>query len=368
MTPRQQEAYDLRTQGMTRKQIADHMNISDSAVKHLLARAKVWLNADPAAREAATIAGSQSIPHSFWKKTDTHSIYYKTPVDDTKADVLSDIADAFQNVPAYRPNPVAPIGNDLMTVYPLYDMHIGMLAWARETRGQDYDLDLAKQDLVQSIKIVSDRSPNADKALIILGGDTIHVNDHFNETPASKHHQDADGRFEKIVDVAIEAIAHVIEVLAENHSEVSVVILRGNHDETSHIVLKAAFKQRYRLCERIKFPSIDKFDKSEIYWHRHGRSLIAAHHGDKIPPQRLAMIVADICPFWSDTRHRTILTGHRHTMQVQDFPGVTHYSLRAFCPPDAYGSMFGGVRGLSAMTYCAKSGIVNVASDPIERD
>jgi len=193
------------------------------------------------------------------------------------------------------------------------------------------------------------------------------VNDHFNETPGSKHHMDADGRFEKIVDVAIEAISHSIEYLATRHSKVLVVILRGNHDETSHIVLKAALKQRYRLSAGIEFPVVSGWDKSEIYWFQHGNSLIIAHHGDKMPPQRLAMIAADQCPFWSASRKRVILTGHLHSMKVQDFPGVTHFTLRAFAPADAYGATFGGVRGLSAMTFCKSKGLVNMAFDPMER-
>lgn len=359
----------MQQNGMSRAQIAKALGISESGVKRRLERARAWNNADPAAKQAATVAGSEMIPHSFWVKSGSHSVYYKTPQDDSaKPDLLATIADAFKDIPAYRPNPVAARNDGLITVYPLYDMHIGMMAWARETRGQDYDLELAKDDLITSIKTVASRSPMSDTALVILGGDTLHVNDHFNETPGSKHHMDADGRFEKIIDVAIEAISHAIEFLADRHAKVMVVILRGNHDETSHVVLKAALKQRYRLSSGIEFPVISGWDKSEIYWFQHGNALIACHHGDKMPPQRLAMIVADQCLFWSTSKRRVILTGHLHSMKVQDFPGVTHFTLRAFAPADAYGATFGGVRGLSAMSFCDKKGLVNMTFDPVDRD
>ncbi len=367
MTPEQQEAWDMQQSGMTRQQIADNLGISVSSVKSRLERARKWMAADPAAQVAAEVAGSNVPPHSFWLKTDTHSIYYKTPQYDDKSDILQDIAEAFKDIPAYRPNPVAPLDNDLLTVYPLYDMHIGMLAWGRETRDVDYDLDLMKEDLVNSILSVAELSPSSDDALIILGGDTLHINDHFNETPASGHKMDADGRFEKIVDVAIEAITNAIELIADRHSRVSVIVLRGNHDETSHVVLKAALKQRYRLSDKVVFPSISGWDKSEVYWFKHGKSLIVAHHGDKAPPERLAMIAADKCPHWSDTRYRVILTGHLHSLKVKDMPGCTHYTLRAFCPPDAYGAMYGGVRGLAAMTFSKAKGLLVTAHDPIER-
>ena len=353
MTPRQQEAYDLKSQGMTRKQIANHMRISDSAVKHLLARAKVWINADPAAREAATIAGSQAIPHSFWKKTDTHSIYYKTPADDTKADVLADIADAFQNVPAYRPNPVAPIGNDLMTVYPLMDAHFGMRAWGRETGGQDYDLDLATRDICQAFTDLWEVTPKSDHAVLILGGDTLHADDNLAQTPQSKHSLDVDGRQYKASEVAIRAICFVIDGLAERHAKVTVRVLRGNHDPNAHLILHFALQQRYRLAEMITIEDAAR----DLYWIRHGGSLVAAHHGDKGRPERLAMYLAETCSEWSLTRDRHVLTGHIHHDSTKDFPGVKWWSLRAFCPPDEYGASFGGRRALQALTFDGKKGL-----------
>jgi predicted phosphodiesterase len=291
----------------------------------------------------------------------------KVDSDADRAEALARIAAAFDGLHTVAVPPPVAVDGDHMTVYPLYDMHIGMMAWGRETRGQDFDLNLMKSDLMQSIAKVMARSPDSGEALIILGGDTIHVNDHFNETPASRHHQDADGRFEKIIDVAIEAISSAIEFVAQKHASVKVVVLRGNHDETSHVVLKAALKQRYRGTDHISFPVLHGWDKSEIFWIAFGEVLVVAHHGDKMKPERLAMIAADKCPYWSQTTFRVILTGHIHTFKVMDMPGATHYSLRAFAPPDAYGASFGGVRGISAMTFDKLDGLVGTAHDPIRR-
>jgi hypothetical protein len=300
----------------------------------------------------------------------TGTTRWSAPVDGEAAQksIFENIANAFDGIKSFAIPPPVNLDGDHMTVYPLYDMHIGMMAWGRETRGQDFDLKLMKSDLMQSITTVMARSPDSSEALIILGGDTIHVNDHFNETPASGHHQDADGRFEKIIDVAIEAISGAIELVAQKHATVKVLVLRGNHDETSHIVLKAALKQRYRNTDHIDFPVLPKWDKSEIYWQAFGDVLIVTHHGDKAKPEKLAMIAADKCPFWSAAKYRVILTGHIHTLKVMDMPGVTHYSLRAFCPPDAYGANFGGVRGIQAMTFDKAKGLVVSAHDPINRE
>lgn len=363
MTPEQSQALELRDKGLSRAEIARTMGKSEKAVKGLLERARKWVDADPTAKTAASAVGGEVPPHSYWLKTDTASVYYQTPKTNEAVDIVSLVADAFKDIPAYEPKPSEFTDNGLLTVYPLYDLHAGMLAWGKETGGQDYDLRHFRDDLIRAVDTISRRSPASAEALVIFGGDTLHVDDYSNETPGSGHKMDADGRFEKITDVAIEAISHTIESLLERHARIRVVVLRGNHDESSHIVLKAALRQRYRNVERIAFERTHR----DIYWLKHGNNLIFAHHGDKMKPERLAMIVADQCPHWSNTRYRIALTGHLHHLKVQDFPGVTHYTLRAFAPADAYGASFGGVRGVCAMTFDEHTGLTVTAHDPIER-
>lgn len=369
MKPEQQEALRMRESGLSRSAIAAKMGKTERQVKSLLERARRWQEAPSALRDGAAAIGADTEADIVWTKTDkngnvTYSVQHRKKREESTGNLLERVAEAFENIPAYEPKPVEFNDNGLLTVYPLYDMHVGMMAWGKETGGQDYDLALFKSDLLRAIETVAARSPQSAEALVIFGGDTLHVDDYSNETPGSHHKMDADGRFEKITDVAIEAICHSVESLLNRHARVRVVVLRGNHDESSHIILKAALKQRYRMDGRVIFePSI-----RDIYWIKHGKTLIFAHHGDKMKPERLAMIVADQCPHWSGTRYRIALTGHLHHMKVQDFPGVTHYTLRAFAPADAYGASFGGVRGISAMTFSEETGLTVTAYDPIERD
>lgn len=369
MTPDQQTVLDMRNKGMSRAEIAKATGKSDRAVKGLLERARRWLEADPAARAAASAAGSSALPHSFWKKDGEYSVYYKVDQGEDEAQSLIDrVADAFRDVPAYEPTPVSLVHNDLLTVFPLYDLHAGMLADSAETRGPDYDLPLFRSDLIAAVSRLNQRVPSGGHALVILGGDTLHTDDYTNQTPGHKHNLDADSRFEKITDIAIETICHAIEEIASRNAKVSVVVLPGNHDVSSHIILKAALRQRYRDSDRIAFPVIAGGARSEIFWMQHGKSMIAAHHGDKMKPQTLAMICADQCRFWSESPHRVILTGHRHHLRVEDMPGVTHMTLRAFAPPDAYGSNFGGTRGLQAMVFDERQGLIAQFHDTVWRD
>lgn len=357
------EILALYEQGMTRPQIAHRTGKTERQVRRAIERARI----DPAVSDAMTAVGTGMVPSTVWIKSKTHSIQLKPAVAD-ETDLLARMVDAFEGITAYEPVASEHDYSDLLTVYPMYDLHAGLLAWGRETRGPDFDLDLFCSDLIAASDRLSQRAPKSGHALVIFGGDTFHMNDGTNETPGHKHKLDVDGRFEKVVDVAIEAISHTIEMLAQRHAKVSVVVIRGNHCETSHLFLKVALKQRYRNCDRIQFPVIHGADKSEIFWIQHGEVLIAAHHGDKAKPEKLAMLIADQCAFWSATKHRVILTGHLHHMRVMDMPGVTHYTMRAFAPADAYGANYGGVRGLQAMTFDPKYGLISQVHDGVWRD
>lgn len=368
MTDEQKQAYDMYKSGMTLREVADKLGITRSAAKSRYERAKAWAEADPSARKAATAVGAEMVPHSAWHKEDGVSVYYKYPQIDQASDLLADVAEAFANIPAYVPTQSEFVHSDLMTVYGLFDLHIGALAWGRETRGPDYDLALFQSDITSAMDRLSSRAPASGHALVVIGGDSLHTPNSNNETPAHKHKLSVDGRFEKIVDVAVDALSQSIEILAARHARVSVVVVRGNHCEESHIILKVALKQRYRNVDRIDFPIVQGADKSEIFWMKHGKNLIAVHHGDKARPEKLAMIVADKCGFWDQcTASRVILTGHVHHLRTLDLVGATHYSLRAFAPPDSHGANFGGVRGLQAMTFDPNYGLIAQTHDGIWR-
>lgn len=359
----QQEAYRLHGEGMPRASIAETLGISARQARRYIEKQRAI--ADPAVVNAMKAAQSNVPPHSFWVKDGSHSVYYQVPKSDTQDDWLERVADAFASVPpAPEPKTVWDGRGELMTVYPVMDMHIGMFAWGKETGGQDYDLDNAQCDVFDAFAALGDLTPMGGPAVLILGGDTLHADDTRNQTPASGHHLDVDGRHYKVLDTAINTVCWMVDYLAKRHSSVTVRVLRGNHDVHSHMVLTFALDARYRASETV---AVDKSPR-DLFMMQHGICMIAAHHGDKSPPQRLVGMIADVCPFWSATRDRHVLTGHIHHDSSKDFPGAKWHSLRAFCPPDAYGAGFAPRRALQAMVFHDKKGLVMTAHEPIWRE
>jgi hypothetical protein len=293
------------------------------------------------------------------------STYWRAPelpVDD----LLDKIRTAFEGIIPAKPA-VAPkaVMDDLMTVYPLFDVHLGMLAWGAETGSQDYDTKIAADDMRYAFAKIHALTPQSRSAIVLLGGDFFHADNDDAVTKKSKHHLDVDGRQFKVLETGIQLIAETVEVLLNKHDDITIRVLRGNHDEDSHKVMTFALFERYRDEPRV----VVEKDPRDLFMKQWGRCLISAHHGDKAKPQQLTLYLSDVCPYWSDTRHRFMFTGHVHHEQSKDVGPLRWESLRAFCPPDSYasGMSYATRRALQSITFHKTDGLVLRAADPIER-
>ena len=369
MTPRQQEAVDAFDREGSEQAAAKALGISRSSLRERLKYARK--KTDPAIDGAMSAVGTGLVPSVAWIKTAAtedapgYSVMLR-PQEQTPEEVADAVRSAFDGMKPAKPvKAPEQVLDNLCTVYPLMDAHVGMMAWGRETGGDDYDLSLAATDMRHAFSKVVALTPSSLRAVLVIGGDYFHSDDTRAETPASKHKLDMDGRFFKVLDVGIAIISETIHKLLRKHREVIVRPLRGNHDPHSHLVLTFALSERYRADPRVM---IEK-DPRDLFMMQWGRCAVFAHHGDKGKPQQMALYLSDVCPFWSETRHRHYLTGHVHHDAAKDFGPLRWESLRAFCPPDSYAASmgFGGRRALQSLTFDKQDGLVLRALDPIER-
>jgi hypothetical protein len=369
ITQDQADALRLIESGMSQRKAAKTLGISRAALRWRIAMAE--RDIDPAIRDSMAAVGTGLVPALAWAKTKSengtsYSVLLKPAVDDLPS-IMDQIRDAFEDMKAApKIVPPAHVVDDLCTVWPLMDVHFGMLAWGRETGGPDYDTQVAADDMRHAFAKVSAITPDSAEGVLIIGGDFFHADDNRSETPANRHKLDVDSRHWRVLDLGVSLIAEVIDTLAHKHAQLTVRVLRGNHDEHSHAILTFALAQRYRDTAHI---TVDK-DPRDIFMKQWGRCLIAAHHGDKARAERMTLYLSDICPFWSDTRHRFCFTGHVHHDHSKDIGPLKWESLRAFTAPDAYASSMGYAsrRALQAITFHKRDGVVLRAIDPIERD
>jgi hypothetical protein len=226
---------------------------------------------------------------------------------------------------------------DLLAVYPFGDPHFGMYAWGAEA-GEDFDLSIAERINRGAIDRLSDSAPDAETALLLILGDTVHANDQSNQTPAHKHQLDVDSRFPKVIAVVIKTIRYLIIKALQKHKRVIVRIEPGNHDPEAKWAITFALVAYFENNERV---TIDT-SPSKFWYYHFGMVLIGSTHGDTAKHEVLpGVMAADKAVEWGLTKHRYWYTGHVHTQKVKEFPGVICESFRSLVAKDAYAASHG---------------------------
>ena len=290
--------------------------------------------------------------HSGWLKTDEASIYFVNPKVDEgqREDIIETFKEALKDAPKSFPTsgPTL-VEEDLLSKYILADLHMGMRAWGPEA-GENYDLDIAVERLHTTFGTLVKSTPNSKIGLIENLGDTFHANDHKNMTPGSGHILDSDGRFTKIMYETVKAVVTLVEELKEKHEKVQYVGISGNHDVDANHYLTIALMMRFHDDPRVDII----WNPAKMWCMKFGNVLFAAHHGDRVKPERLAMQVADdFAPLWGQTKWRYLDTGHIHHDSAKDIGGLFWESHRTLAARDAYATGAGYVSRstLKAVTY-----------------
>lgn len=238
--------------------------------------------------------------------------------------------------------------NELMTVYPILDWHLGMFAWGKETDDLDWDLKIAKEKITSGFSELVHRSPNSEKAIFLGLGDILHADNSQNRTTRSGNALDVDTRYSKVLRTASDIMINCISMVADKHQKVSATFKRGNHDDESTVALRLAMSLFFSNQENIHIDD----DVGGFYFEKFGVNLIGGTHGDKQKISNLPGVMANNKPIeWGSTSSRHFFTGHVHHEIVKEEGGVRLYSLRAPIPKDAYHAEVGYVSGKSLYAF-----------------
>lgn len=229
--------------------------------------------------------------------------------------------------------PIVRTNSDLMSVYPLGDPHVGMMAWGLETGGDNWDLNTAEKILSEAYERVILASPPSERAVIINLGDFFHYDNQEGVTSRSKNILDRDGRYAKMIGVGLRIIRRMIHVALSHHKQVDVINVVGNHDETGALFLSICLSHIYEKEKRVKIDT----SPSLFHYIKFGKVLIGAHHGHTCKMDKLSHVMAaDKCEDWGQSKFRYWLTGHIHSDNKKEYPGCMVESFRTMAAPDAY--------------------------------
>ena len=248
-------------------------------------------------------------------------------------EVMSSLAEPMKGKSANPPGPKTAL-KDLLCVYLMGDPHFGMLSAANVT-GTDFNLDIAKSNLIEASDKLVDLAPAAEEALIVNLGDFFHADNPSNMTARSGHHLDVDGFWPDIMKAGLAAMRRVIDRAAEKHKKVTVICEIGNHDDLSAVMLAMCLDAYYDNNPRVVIDtSTDTF-----HWYRFGKNLIGTTHGNNTKANDLPSIMAhDKQKDWGETRPdgRVWYTGHVHHDTLKEYRGCTVETFRTLAGRDAW--------------------------------
>jgi metallophosphoesterase superfamily enzyme len=377
MTPAQREALDAYNRhGGNQTAAARELGLARSSFQERLARARRFLAAPEGQQAAITAAGLDITTATHgWRVVPREdggrdSVFWKAPATDTgfdPAQFAADLRDHLEALPRAAPatkNPAASL-TDCLAIYPVADLHLGLLTHAEEA-GTEWNTAIATATFHAVQNKVIEATPPTAHAMLVNLGDLMHHDDTTNQTFKSKHNLDVDQRYHRTLLAAFEAMRNSIEALRTRHTHVTYRGQRGNHDERSHEAVTLALTIHYANTPDVTIVPTGR----DIFVDTFGTNMIAFHHGDSVPKlDRLAMYLASDYPEeWGRTRHRFAFSGHLHhdRRQSGEIGGVIFETCGTIAPRDAYARRHGYTarRGLTSLTLHKDDGEISRVRRP----
>lgn len=245
--------------------------------------------------------------------------------------LISNLANTIPPLPVVR-SPLPDQLDDLLTLYPIGDAHIGMLSHAEET-GDNHDLSICRANHTKAIKLAVDQALPSKEAFIIDCGDFLHADDSSNTTPRGNNPLDVDGRFHKVLDVACSIAETMILTALTKHTKVYWRSAHGNHNPHTSVMISKYLQGRFKNYDNVVI-----FHSPAMYfYHQFGKNLLGITHGHTCKPDKLGELMAVDCnDIWSTTEHRYWILGHVHHTQVKEYPSCVVETFRTLTPKDAW--------------------------------
>jgi hypothetical protein len=286
-----------------------------------------------------------------WIRTDTSA-------EDVLANIMEAVKILSSDVKGKSTIVKAPalVTKDLVSVYPLFDKHYGMMAWAKEG-GDDYDLDIAVEQETAIFDRLVASQPCSKEALIVFGGDYFHADDDNQVTPGHHNKLDVDGRSFKVFGTGILMAKRYIEKALSKHKNVTVEIIQGNHDPVLSMALLHVLDSYYENNKRVTV----KAKPGRFSYYEFGSTLLAFQHGDKMKQERMYQVVTtDMREAWGRVKYCHVFTGHFHRERTIDVGLCKMESLRTTIPNEAYSTEAGyrSPRTAYAITFSCTGGEV----------
>jgi hypothetical protein len=239
---------------------------------------------------------------------------------------------------------------ELFAVLSLPDLHVGMLAWHRETE-ENYDTEIALGRMKAAAASLLSRLSGLRISEIVfpIGNDIFHADTHDNTTTAGTR-VDVDSRWQRAFQMVAEALIKGPVSWAAEIAPVRIVVVPGNHDYQRAFYLGEVMRWYYQ--GRGLPVEVDNAPRLRKYYRR-GNVLLGFTHGAWVKINQLPLIMATEAPQdWAGSVWREWLLGHYHRKRemawnsTEEVAGVRLRVLPSLATPDAWHYQQGFVGGI----------------------
>jgi hypothetical protein len=271
-------------------------------------------------------------------------------------ELLKEEAKQFARVPKVVARSARRSGNMLEINIP--DIHVGKLAWPKETSGRPYDTLIAPKMYHRALNTLLERTKGYDfeEVLFVVGNDLFNSDDLEGRTTKGTQ-VTTDGRYHKTFYTVRHMITDSIERLREI-APVKVVMVSGNHDNLSVWHLGDSLE-----CYFHKYPDVTiENNPCPRKYHQFGQVMLMFTHGDKGKRADYPLMMAtEQSEMFGQTKFRETHCGHIHQTKVEEQHGVRVRVLPSLSPPDdwhAENGFFGNQRNAEAYVWNKGEGLI----------
>jgi len=246
---------------------------------------------------------------------------------------------------------VKEVGNTL--VMGVFDVHLGKLAWWKET-GENYDLKIATKRFLGAVHNIVDRavSLGVDKIIFPIGNDFFQFDDDIPTTTKGTQ-VDTDVRWQKLFQKGVSMLISAINYCSR-FAEIDVIWVPGNHDFKTSFYAFEVLRGYYFNNSKV---FIDKDIKTRTY-RLVGVNLLGFTHGDKEKMKSLHALMSTEAPkLWGQSRYREWVLGHWHRGMLNEDMGVVVRVLGSITGTDAWHyqkGFIGAVKSAQGLIYNEK--------------
>ena len=221
------------------------------------------------------------------------------------------------------------------------DLHLGKLAWGKETGDADFDLKIASQlyratidDLIQK---VANSNYNIGKIVYQIGQDFYHFDNPQVQTTAGTQ-LDSDTRWKKMYSCGLELLIETIEKFRKL-APTLVLWVPGNHDEELSYTAVVALKHIYANADDVEVDA-SPITRKYILWKN---NLIGFAHGRDEGKRLSGLMQVEAPDKWAASKVREFHLGDIHHDKLIEENGIEFRWMGTITAVDAWSAYKGYV-------------------------